>query len=152
MRISKRLVIIGLASLLLCPAKAQIGMQELGDSLTAYTGFSPVWAPAVRVKNLRVNGNKVTVKTNTTLRDVRWTPERIAEIKRKVSRWVLGHEKGKVTIQAGRTNIEELVTECAKNPGNGLYQQADLTDRQIVLYPSHGLYFNHKRDEWIYGH
>jgi len=150
MRISKRLVIIGLVSLLLCPAKAQIGMQELGDSLTAYTGFSPVWAPAVRVKNLRVNGNNVTVKTNTTLRDVRWTQENVAQLKRKVSRWVLGHEKGKVTIQAGRTNIEELVTECAKNPGNGLYKQADLTDRQIVLYPSHGLYFNHKRDEWIW--
>ena len=150
MRISKRLIILGMLSLLLCPAKAQIGMQELGDSLTAYTGFSPVWAPAVQVKNLRVNGNNVTVRTNITLRDVRWTPESVAQLKRKVSRWVLGHEKGKVTIQAGRTNIEELVTECAKNPGNGLYKQADLRDRQIVLYPSHGLYFNQKRNEWIW--
>ena len=133
---------------------AQIGMQELADSLTAYTGFSPLWSPAVRVKQLRVNGNNVTVRTNATLRDVRWTPENIKDIKRKVSYWVLGHERGKVTLLTANTNIEALVTECARSQivvgkcPTG--KCTDLTDRTIALYPSHGLYFNRDRNEWIW--
>ena len=129
-------------------------MQELADSLTAYTGFSPLWSPAVRVKQLRVNGNNVTVRTNATLRDVRWTPENIKDIKRKVSYWVLGHERGKVTLLTANTNIEALVTECARSQivvgkcPTG--KCTDLTDRTIALYPSHGLYFNRDRNEWIW--
>ncbi len=152
--ISKYVVLALLCSVFCAPAKAQIGMQELADSLTVYTGFSPVWSPAVRVKQLRVNGNNVTVRTNTTLRDVRWTPESIKDIKRKVSNWVLGHERGKVTILSANTNIETLVTECARSQivvgkcPTG--KCTDLTDRTIALYPSHGLYFNRDRNEWIW--
>ena len=135
----------------------QSGFQELADSLTAYTGFSTLWAPPVRVKQMRVNGNNVTLHTNLTLRDYRWTPENIAEVKRKVSLWTLGHENGKVTIYSGRTNIETLITDCARQEAkratvkclkaNG---RCDLTDRHIALYPSHGLYFNRDRNEWIW--
>lgn len=142
------LLFLSLFTFQFSPCQAQISMTELGDSLTAYTGFSPLWSPAVKVKNLRISGNKVTVRTNSTLRDVRWTPENIADIKRKVSLWALGHEKGKVTIIAGKTDIETLVTDCAK--GAKAHGAADLTDRNIALYPSHGLYFNHKRQEWIW--
>jgi len=159
MRISKRYII--LTALLLSPfifrlspLYAGIGMQELADSLTVYTGFSPVWSPAVRVKQLRVSGNSITVRTNTTLRDVRWTPESVKEIKRKISFWVLGHERGKVTLLSANTNIETLVTECARSQivagkcPTG--KCTDLTDRTIALYPSHGLYFNRDRNEWIW--
>ncbi len=149
MRIFKHIFILVLCALFFVPAKADIGMQELGDSLTAWTGFSSVWSPAVKVKNLRVNGNKITVKTNKTLKDVRWTTANIAELKRKVSRWVLGHEKGKVTIQTANIDIENLVTNCAK----GILATGkphDLSDRNIALYPSHGLYYNRDRDEWIW--
>ena len=152
--ISKYVVLALLCSVFCAPVRAQIGMQELADSLTEYTGFSPVWSPAVRVKQLRVNGNNVTVRTNTTLRDVRWTPESIKDIKRKVSNWVLGHERGKVTILSANTNIETLVTECARSQivvgkcPTG--KCTDLTDRTIALYPSHGLYFNRDRNEWIW--
>ena len=137
----------------LSPAYAQIGMEELGDSLMAYTGFSTVWAPAVRVKQLRVNGNNVTIRTNGTLRDYRWTPSNVAEIKRRVSRWTLGHEKGKVTVFSAGTDIETLITECAKSQkgsGKCAKSKCDLEDRNIVLYPSHGLYFNRDRQEWIW--
>ena len=149
---SRYIVILCLLSLFLVPAKAQIGMPELGDSLTAYTGFSPVWAPPVRVKQLRVSGKNITVRTNKTLRDVRWTPANVAELKRRVSLWVLGNTKGNVTIIAGNTNIETLITDCAKsfNRQSSNRPSNDLTDRQIVLYPSHGLYFNHDRNEWIW--
>ena len=131
-------------------------MQELADSLTAYTGFSPVWAPPVRVKQLRVSGKNITVRTNKTLRDVRWTPTNVASLKRRVSTWVLGHPNGNVTLIAGRTNIESLITECARLTAEGdltakrSNSANDLTDRQVVLYPSHGLYFNRDRNEWIW--
>ena len=132
-------------------------MQELGDSLTAYTGFSRVWSPPVRVKQLRVSGKRITLRTNKTLRDVHWTPENVADIKGRISMWVLGNTKGEVTILSGNTNIENLITDCARqtakrsnSPKNGQTNRADLTDRQIVIYPSHGLYFNHNRNEWIW--
>ena len=132
-------------------------MQELGDSLTAYTGFSRVWSPPVRVKQLRVSGKRITLRTNKTLRDVRWTPENVADIKGRISMWVLGNTKGEVTILSGNTNIENLITDCARqtakrsnSPKNGQTNRADLTNRQIVIYPSHGLYFNHNRNEWIW--
>ena len=128
-------------------------MPELSDSLFAYTGFSRVWSAPVRVKNLRVSGNKVVLYTNGTLRDYRWTPDNIADIKRKVSYWTLGHANGQVTIYSANTDIETLITACAKSQmTNGACQngKCDLTDRQIALYPSHGLYFNHDRNEWIW--
>ena len=130
-------------------SRAEIGLQELGDSLTAYTGFSSVWSPAVRVKQLRVSGNNITVRTNMTLRDVRWTPQNITEVKQKVSEWVLGHKDGNVTIYTGKTDIDSLITDCARGilaSGN----KKDLTERNIALWPSHGLYYHKDRDEWIW--
>ena len=146
---SKYIFVLVLCALFFVPVKADIGMQELGDSLTVWTGFSPKWSPAVKVKNLRVSGNKITVKTNKTLKDVRWTNAKVTELKRKVSGWVLGHPNGKVTIQVGNTEIESFITNCAK----GILpvgQAHDLADRNIALYPSHGLYYNRDRDEWIW--
>ena len=141
----------------LSPCQAQISMPELSDSLFAYTGFSRVWSAPVRVKNMRISGNKVVLYTNGTLRDYRWTPDNIADIKRKVSLWTLGHTNGQVTIYSSNTDIETLITECARltakrsnSPKDGLTGGADLTDRKVVLYPSHGLYFNHDRNEWIW--
>ena len=156
MTLKRYILILVLGTWSLCTFP-QSGFQELADSLTAYTGFSTVWAPAVRVKQLRVKGNNVTLYTNLTLRDYRWTSENIADIKRKVSLWTLGHEKGKVTIYSGRTDIETLITDCARQeakPSNVKCQlsngRCDLSDRQIALYPSHGLYFNRDRNEWIW--
>ena len=159
MKTSKFIIISFLISLSTLPAQASIGLPELGDSLTAYTGFSRVWSPVVRVKNLRVNGNKVSVYTNSPLSNVHWTPERIKDIKRHVSRWVLGHEHGSVTIYSAQTNIETLVTDCGKygvyNLSRSSYQGSghecsDLTERNIALWPSHGLYYNNAREEWIW--
>ena len=137
----------------LSPCQAQISMPELSDSLFAYTGFSRVWSAPVRVKNMRVSGNKVVLYTNGTLRDYRWTPDNIADIKRKVSLWTLGHTNGQVTIYSSNTDIETLITECAKSQianGKCPKDKCDLTDKTIALYPSHGLYFNRDRNEWIW--
>ena len=141
------------------PSNAQIGMRELGDSLMAYTGFSKVWSPIVRVKKLRVNGDEVAVYTNAPLAHVHWTPQSLKDVKRRVSRWVLGHSNGTVTIYSGQTNIESLLTDCgiygvrdirhSNYEGVG-YENPDLTERNIALWPSHGLYFNKSREEWIW--
>jgi len=138
----------------LTPLHAQLGMRELGDSLMTWTGFSRAWSPTVRVRQMRINGNEVTLRTNNTLHDVRWTPENVAEIKRKVSRWTLGHEKGRITIYTGTASIDELITDCARSesPSYTVHHTpyTDLTNRSIVLYPSHGLYFNRDRQQWIW--
>ena len=129
---------------------AQIGMRELGDSLMAYTGFSRLWSPSVRVKQLRVSGDNVSVRTNQTLHDFRWTDQNLDSLCRKVSLWTLGHENGKVTIYAGSTDIRTLITDCARGISSSSNKAKDLTERNIVLYPSHGLYFNRDRAEWIW--
>lgn len=116
----------------------------------AYTGFSRVWSPAVRVKQMQVNGNKVTLRTNITLHDYRWTPANVAQLKRKVSVWALGHENGNVSIYSGNTEIESLITDCAAGLHTASQKAKDLTNRHIALYPSHGLYFNRDRNEWIW--
>jgi len=146
---SKYIVLALFCIAAILPVRAQIGMRELGDSLTAYTGFSRLWSPAVRVKQLRISGTKVSLYTNVTLHDYRWTPENVAELKRKVSQWTLGHENGKVTIYSGRTDIETLITDCARGR-SATSSATDLTNRNIALYPSHGLYYNRERDEWIW--
>lgn len=124
-------------------------MKELGDSLTVWAGFSSAWSASVKVTNLRVNGNKVTVQTNKALKDVRWTPENLNELKHKISVWVLGHENGKITLQSVKTPVESFLTNCAKGI-SAIGTAPDLTDRNIVVYPSHGLYYNRDRDEWIW--
>ena len=158
MRISKttyRYLVIALLFFAL-PAHAEVGMRALGDSLMAFTGFSRVWSPTVRIKQLRVNDNKVTIYTNNTLRDVRWTPENVEELKRKVSVWVLDNEDGDITIYSGNTNIETLITDCARAKKTSSKcklsadKNCDLTDRTIALWPSHGLYYNPERGGWIW--
>ena len=147
------LLFLSLFTFHLSPLQAQISMPELSDSLFAYTGFSRVWSAPVRVKNMRVSGNKVVLYTNGTLRDYRWTPDNIVDIKRKVSLWTLGHTNGQVTIYSSNTDIETLITECAKSQianGKCPKDKCDLTDKTIALYPSHGLYFNRDRNEWIW--
>ena len=151
MRIFKLLIPTLLCFLLLLPgyAWAGIGVSELGDSLTAFSGFSTVWSPNVKVKNLRVSDNTVIVRTNATLSGLSWTPETVTELEKKVSQWVLGNDKGKVTVYSGQYELNELITDC----GRGIMpsgKQKDLTDKNIALWPSHGLYFNRKRNEWIW--
>ena len=104
----------------------------------------------VRVKQMRINENDVTIHTNGTLRDFRWTPENVAELKRKVSMWTLGHEDGNVTIYSKDKDIETLITDCAAGIFTATGKAKDLTNRHIALCPSHGIYFNAERNEWIW--
>ena len=129
--------------------RASIGVQELADSLTMLTGFSRAWCPAVKIKSLRVNGNNITLHTNNVLSGVRWTKEEVNRFNLNVSRWVLGNDKGKVTIYTNRQPVHELITDCAKGVHTGA-KGKDLSNRNIALWPSHGLYFNRNRQQWIW--
>lgn len=153
MTISKRKWLLPLILLLAfstnVSAVRTLGMREMADSLMAYTGFSKVWSPLVRIKNLRVDDDIVTLHTNATLSHVRWTPENVAELKRRVSLWTLGNEDGDVVIYSNDKFIDSLVTDCAR--GNWpVTKKKDLRDRNIALWPSHGLYYNIEREEWIW--
>ena len=150
------LVILSIFNFQFSISAETLGMRELGDSLMTYTGFSPVWSPKVRVKSMRVNGDAVTIKTNATLKDFRWTPQNLEELKQKVSLWTTGTPSGKVTIYAAGVNIETLITDCARSQAPETKcklssdRYCDLTDKTIVIYPSHGMYYNRERDEWIW--
>ena len=114
-----------------------------------FTGFSKVWSPMVRVKGVRIDDNRVIVHTNNTLSDVSWTPESVADLKKRVSKWVLGNKKGEVEIWTGNFLIDSLITDC----GRGELVESkhkDLRGRHIALWPSHGMYYNHERDQWIW--
>ncbi len=126
-----------------------IGVDELADSLTALTGFSRAWCPPVKIKSLRVNGNNISIQTNNILSGVRWTKEEVNRYNLKVSQWVLGNNQGKVTIYTNRQPINELITDCARGVHTGR-KMKDLSSRNIALWPSHGLYYNTGRDEWIW--
>ena len=151
MRISKRLIFSLVCFIcIVSSAHAEIGMRALGDSLMAFTGFSKVWCPMVRVKQMRISDNDVTIYTNGTLHDFRWTPENVAELKRKVSMWTLDNEDGNVVIYTKDTDIETLITDCAAGIFTPTGKAKDLTNRHIALCPSHGIYYNAERKEWIW--
>ena len=154
MRISKPfkikfLCVIGLAIWGFSPVSAAMSMRVLGDSLMAYTGFSKRWAPMVKVKQLRVNEDSITIRTNATLGHFRWTPENVEELKKRTCKWVLGKKEGGVAIFSDNHEISELITDCARGigPEDG---NKGLKGRNIAIWPSHGLYFNHELDTWVW--
>ena len=130
-------------------APKPLGMKTLGDSLRNYTGFSKVWSPNVKVKSLRVDGDKITIETNAILSHYSWTPKSAAELKQKVSFWMLGHKKGQVTIYTDDYEIEQLITTCGAGTAEATGKK-NLSERNIALWPSHGMYYNADRDQWIF--
>lgn len=140
-----------------------------GDTIAPVLARSAtVWVPPVRVRQMRVNGSTVTVRTNATLGGVVFTPEELKQMRRDVSRWVLGHERGKVSIYSEKYELAELVPtrlqkrkekypdytkpdipciDCAEN--NETYKNG-MSGRYIALWASHGTYYNAQKDSWIW--
>ena len=150
--------------LLLLPADAlAVDTQALADSLQArYVPFSSAWSPRVKVKQVRVNGSNITVRTNGVLGGVVFTPSELTAMRKQVSLWVLGHPRGKVSIYTNKYELSELIpdrlqrrkskyphydwaTPTTANPTKGA-----LADRRIALWASHGTYYNHAREGWIW--
>ncbi|MGN1239867.1 MAG: hypothetical protein ACI4TV_03215, partial [Paludibacteraceae bacterium] len=140
-----------------------VDTQVLADSLQArYVPFSAVWSPQVKVKQVRVNGSSVTVRTNGVLGGVIFTPSELTEMRKQVSLWVLGHPRGKVSIYSNKYELSELIPDrlqkrkskyphyewAGHDPSNPI--QGALSDRRIALWASHGTYYNKAREGWIW--
>lgn len=140
-----------------------VDTQVLADSLQArYVPFSSAWSPRVKVKQVRVNGSSVTVRTNGVLGGVVFSPSELAEMRKQVSRWVLGHPRGKVSIYSNKYELSELIPDRLQKrkskylhyewagpaPSNPI--QGALSDKRIALWASHGTYYNKAREGWIW--
>ena len=103
---------IFLSFLLLSIDASAVDTQVLADSLQAlYVPFSSVWSPQVKVKQVRVNGNNITVRTNGVLGGIVFTPSELTAMRKQVSLWILGHGRGKVSIYSNTYELGELVPD-----------------------------------------
>lgn len=139
-----------------------ISTKELGDSLNAYTDF-PEFIPKVKVKNLRVNKLNVNVYTNKTLSALSLSPEELTGLRKKVSQWVLGTERGHINIYSDGYELGDLITDRFRTrkehytlPARRALDYTDrawsapngLDERTIALWPSHGMYYNSDLNMW----
>lgn len=141
--------------------KQQVSIRSLEDSLNSYVHFPPC-VPKVHVKNLRVKGENVTIHTNGTLGCLSLSPQALMVLRKQVSQWVLGSERGKVTIYSDWNELGSLIT--SRFVGRGTTPPAHsrwltnkdlpysikggLADRHLAVWPSHGYYFNLEQDHW----
>lgn len=166
MRVQKfiTLLLCGLTLSISQTQASTMSAKELGDSLTAYTGF-PSFIPKVKVKNLRVNRQNVSVWTNKTLGTLCLSPSELKTLRQHVSRWVLGHEQGSITIYSDGYELGELITDRYKSRANHYtltprpalpHAEREWTapngldGRNIALWPSHGIYYNKEQDRWCW--
>lgn len=141
-----------------------ISNRALADSLNRYAGF-PTCVPRVRVRNVRINNDAVSIQTNKTLSCLSLTPSELTGLRRKVSLWTLGHTNGKISIYSDGSELKDLITsrfESSKispernQPGQMMVEQEDrlwegkkgLDGHHIALWPSHGMYYNHAQQIW----
>lgn len=144
-----------------------LSINELQDSLnTYYNPFLVQWSAPIRVKQLRTNGNTIVVRTNATLSGIPFSPDELKALRRQVSLWVLGNTQGKVTIYTGGYELGELFPDRMLSrkekypsghsvpaflrksvPENEVYTNG-LDGKIIALWSSHGIFYNHKQDEW----
>ncbi len=144
-----------------------LSLRELQDSLnTYYNPFLIQWSAPIRVKQLRTNGNTIVLRTNGTLSGVPFSPDELKALRRQVSLWVLGNTQGKVSIYTGGYELGELFPDRMQPrkekypsghsvpaflrksvPDNEVYTNG-LDGKIIALWSSHGIFYNHKQDEW----
>lgn len=135
-------------------ATTRIGYRELSDSLTEYAGFNTIAVPKVKVKSMRVNGNHVRLNTNATMSYLSLTHDELQDLKRSVSRWVLGHERGVIQLYTDGYEISELgryIPAKAQPMRNGQGVPTDgssLSGRRIALWGSHGIYHDSIQQRW----
>ncbi len=143
-----------------------LSLNELQDSLNTYYNPFLLWSAPIRVKQLRTNGNTIVLRTNTTLSGVPFSPDELKSLRRQVSLWVLGNTQGKVTLYTGSYELSELLPDrmqtrkekypsghsapafLRKSVPSGEVYTHGLDGKIIALWSSHGIFYNHKQDEW----
>lgn len=128
-----------------CSAAAELVTErhQLADSINTLTGF-PSCVPPVFIYRMSVNGNDIFIRANKTLSAVAWTETSVYQLRLSISRWVLGHDYGRVTIYTDGHEVSELIVSPKLPKGD----TANLAGRHIALWASHGIYFNTKEQQW----
>ncbi len=142
--------------------------QALADSLTVYANRD-ARVGKVQVKRVRVRKNNIAVYTNRTLSFVGMRQDKVRDLHRLASKVVLGNTRGNVQIFTDGYEIGELIPQAYRNTPSRKqnYELPDVTPlvqnssrawnaakgldgKHLVMYGSHGLYFQQTRAWWMF--
>ncbi len=140
--------------------------QTLADSLTAYANRQ-ARVGKVNVNRVRVRKNTVNIYVSKALSCMPIRQEDVRNLHRMGSQLVLGNLNGNVQIFTDGYEISELIPQGYRNNPKSFYRQPNTTplmqnvsrlwqapkgldNRHLVVYGSHGLYFNQTRAWWMY--
>ncbi len=145
-----------------------VDKQALADTLTVI-GNQYAQIGKVRISNLRVENNVVTLHTNRSLSFMPARVENIQQIKALVSEMVLGHTNGVVRIYTDNYEIEQLIPQGYRkrakeelryqlpevnpltlNTSRAWKANQGLDGKHLALYGSHGLYYYQPRAWWMF--
>ena len=142
-----------------------IDKQALSDTLTAFV-HERAFAESVKVSNIRVRNQFVTLYTNKALSVVSLNENEVRDLRLLVSQLVLGNTQGKVTIYTDGYEIGELVTSLYRhraktarytlpattqwvtNTSRPYTAKQGLDGKHIALWGSHGQYFHQPTESW----
>ena len=142
-----------------------IDKQALADTLTAFV-HERAFAESVKVSNIRVKNQFITVYTNKALSVVSLSDNDVRNLRLLVSQMVLGNNQGKVTIYTDGYEIGELVTSLYRhraknvrytlpattqwvtNTSRPYSAKQGLDGKHIALWGSHGQYFHQPTESW----
>ena len=120
-----------------------INNEALADSLNRMCEW-PSCVPAVKVKNIRRNGQTITVETNKVLAGKALTLRELCNWKRQVSYWVAGDSALNVRILSDGHELGDLVV----SPIDTSSTIPSLEGKTIALWASHGRYYNETEERW----
>ena len=142
-----------------------IDKQALSDTLTAFV-HERAFAESVKVSNIRVKNQYVTIYTNKALSVVSLSEQEVRDLRLLVSQMVLGNNQGRVTIYTDGYEIGELVTSLYRhraknarytlpattqwvtNTSRPYAAKQGLDGKHIALWGSHGQYFHQPTESW----
>ena len=151
----------------LCGQKLGIErLHALGDSLTEYAR-ERADVQKVVVKSCRVKGNRIDMRTNSTLSCLSLGEEDVKALRGKVSMWVRGDRQGRVSIYSDERELGELVTSRFRArresdryrladgalvvyPDAAYESDAGLSGKNIALWASHGLFLRLGDSRWMW--
>ena len=138
---------------------------QLSDTLSDFV-HERAFAEDVKVSNIRVKNQYVTLYTNKALSVVSLSDSEVRDLRMLVSELVLGHKQGKVTIYTDGYELGELVTTMHRHRAKGeryvlpavaawvsnasrAYDaKQGLDGKHIALWGSHGNYFHQPTESW----
>ena len=142
-----------------------IDKQQLTDTLNAYVK-ERAYTESVRVSNIRVKNQFVTIYTNKALSTISLTESEVRDLRLLISQLVLGNNQGKVTIYTDGYELGELVTtlyrhraknarytlpattQWVTNTSRPYSAKQGLDGKHIALWGSHGQYFHQPTESW----